>query len=138
MRVLGGADGNDGSMSAYIDYVPPNRTSLLASPTGGVYSIRVGIDYSPKPHNDHGATSDTLQLLASDKDLYLRLFTDRTVVEAYFQRGRVALTAGAVHGSRSRGQISFSGSGIEPLYVKNATAWSMQSIWVPADALAAK
>ena len=119
-------------MSTYIDYVPPNSSVVAAN---GVYAIRVGIAYAPKPNDDHGATSDTLHLLASEKVLHLRLFTDRTVVEAFFQGGRVALTASAVHGSPSRGQISFtcSGGGPEPLIVRNATAWGMDSIWVRPD-----
>ena len=124
VRVLGGGNGNEGSMSAYIDYVPPTVSST-------VYTTRVGIDYSPKPSDDHGATNDNLQLLSSDKFLSLRVFTDRTVVEAYFQGGRVALTAGAFRGARSRGQISFFVSG-GPVTIENATAWKMHSIWVDA------
>lgn len=126
LRVLGGDNGNEGSMSVHIDYTPP--TNLSAS----VYTVPVGIDYSPKPNNDHGATGDTLQLLPNERTLTLRVFTDRTLVEAYFQGGRVALTAGAYRGSRSRGQISFSTSGNGPVQILNATAWKMDSIWVDA------
>ena len=100
VRVLGDGSGNEGSMSAHIDWVPPANSS-----SSEPYPVNVGIDYSPKPHNDHGATGDTLQLLPSDKTLDLRIFTDRTVVECFFQSGRVAVTAGAFHGARSRGQI---------------------------------
>ena len=59
VRVLAGGDGNVGSMLAYIDYSPPTNSS------SAVYTIPVGIDYSPKPHTDHGATGDTLQLVRS-------------------------------------------------------------------------
>ena len=124
VRVLGGGKGDEGSMSAHIDYTPPTNRSTA------VYTVPVGIDYSPKPHTDHGATGDTLQLLSSERTLTLRVFTDRTVVEVYYQGGRVALTAGAYRGARSRGQISFSASGAEPVNVLNATAWKMNSIWV--------
>jgi len=50
------------------------------------------------------------------------------------QGGRVALTAGAFRGARSRGQISFSAS--EEVTILNATAWKMKSIWVsPAQVI---
>ncbi|MDA8539158.1 GH32 C-terminal domain-containing protein [bacterium] len=130
VRVLGGDRGNEGSMSVHVDYTPP--TNLSAS----VYVVPVGIDYSPKPNNDHGATGDTLQLLQSERTLSLRVFTDRTSVEAYYQGGRVALTAGAYRGSRARGQISFSTSGKGSVHILNATAWKMDSIWVsPSDVI---
>lgn len=50
MRVLGGGDGNVGSMLAHIDFVPPENSS------SEVYTVPVGIDYSPKPHQDHVIT----------------------------------------------------------------------------------
>ena len=47
-----------------------------------------------------GETVDSLQLLARETSLELRVFADWTFVEAYFQGGRVAMTAAA--GARAR------------------------------------
>ena len=46
-----------------------------------------------------GDRSDTLQLLPTDKEITIRVFVDRTLVEAYWMDGRVAMTSAAKPGN---------------------------------------
>lgn len=45
--------------------------------------------------------------------------------------GRVAMTAGAPHGSRGRGQVSLTAS--QPVTVHEVAVWELRSIWVTPD-----
>ena len=117
-----------GAATAYVEYVP------------GV-SVRVGIydgapqfpSPQPPPANgSHPVRADQLQLLPSDTEITLRVFTDRSVLEVYWMDGRVAITSPLQPQTSSvEAFSSVDGS------LASATAWSMNSIWVtPQEVIA--
>ena len=75
-----------------------------------------------------------LPLLASDQEIELLLFVDHTVVEAFFQRGRVAYTGHVPtnlllpHGGNAVQGVEVFASG-EGATVLNATIWRIADAW---------
>ena len=81
-----------------------------------------------------GDRTDELQLLPEDTEITIRVFTDRTLVEAYWMDGRVAMTS-ATKSSESRGglpQIEVFSS-VDGVELGSATVWEMQSILVSKE-----
>ena len=74
-----------------------------------------------------GDAKDTLTLTPKDASLSLRLFTDHTFVEAYFQSGRVAITKTA---SAASDADYFLSSSDADATVTSATVYPLKSIWV--------
>ena len=70
----GGAGGN--AVSCTVDYTPNTNTSAP------YYEVPVSC----------GAHKDTLRLLPSEKTVEIRVYTDVTFTETFFQGGRVAIT----------------------------------------------
>ena len=100
--------------------------------TGG---ISCTVDYTPGATSvpvDCGGTKDTLTLLPSEKTVELRIFTDWTFIEAYFQQGRVAITK-KIATTPSTGMFFTTSA---PLTV-DAKAFSMKDIWVDEKAVRA-
>jgi len=77
-----------------------------------------------------GSHSASLTLLPDDTEVTLRVFTDRTIVEAYWMDGRVAMTSATRPQMAAAGfdQVSVFSSTVNE--VASATAWEMGSIWV--------
>ena len=81
---------------------------------------------------------DTLRLLPGDRELTLRVFVDRQVVEAYWMDGRVAMTSQirpqppAVPGTPQVGVFAHSSAGAA-VKVVEAAVWELQSIWVTKE-----
>ena len=79
-----------------------------------------------------------LPLLATEREIELLLYVDHTVVEGFFQQGRIALTAHVPqqlllpHGGNSlQGVEIFSNNA--SVTVLNATVWRMADIWDNVD-----
>lgn len=72
----------------------------------------------------------TLRLLPSETTLDLRVFTDATFLEAYFQSGRVAMTVKC--DSVVAGNIAVFALG-DPLRLASLAAFPLKSIWVDSD-----
>jgi hypothetical protein len=70
--------------------------------------------------------------LESDTTLGIRVFMDNTILEVYWQGGRVAMTLGLDESGVTGVDIfSFSdGDSEEMLRVNTVEAWQMGSIWV--------
>ena len=108
----------------------------------GAVNVTVGFD--PPCAACQSATA-TLTLLPSDKALDLRVFCDRTIVEAYWQGGRVAMTTGGAAddgtwgdgGARVRGAMSVE-AGASGAEVIGASVYEMGSIWVPKELVRAQ
>jgi len=78
-----------------------------------------------------GGVRDTLRLLGSETVVSLRIFSDATFVEAYFQNGRVAITeVAALHEASS---IALTSSATTK--VRSAVAYPMESIWTTPQAV---
>lgn len=86
---------------------------------------------------------DTLVLLGSDDSITLHAYVDNTFLEAYWQGGRVAMTANidvtpaaAAMAGMSLFNVA-SGNAGTVISVEKVTAWHVNSIWVsPDDVLA--
>jgi len=98
---------------------------------GGAAAVECTVDYTPGATTvpvECGGTKDTLTLLPSESQLELRLFFDWTFVEAYFQRGRVAITKTAAIGASDDVWLH----GPSATVRADATAYPIKSIWVDA------
>jgi sucrose-6-phosphate hydrolase SacC (GH32 family) len=104
----------------------------------GGTAMKCSVDYKPpSAHGEAvanevavacGGAKDTLRLLPSEKTVELRLFSDWTMVEAYFQRGRVAITQSVALGDDSALELSATA----PMEA-DAAVYPMKSIWVTPD-----
>jgi len=92
-----------------------------------------GVKDPSRAPRESGKKNDTLLLLPTDRLLEIRIFVDGRVVEAYFQGGRVAMTAGVAPTSEV-GMALFTDA---PLFVESTTVWRVSEIWVsPEEVLA--
>jgi hypothetical protein len=82
-----------------------------------------------------------LRLLPTDEELTVRVFTDRTLVEAYWMDGRVAMTYPVPCGNKddpqarcdeTAGEMAV-GSTAAGSALLSARAWVMKSIWVSKE-----
>jgi len=96
-----------------VDYTPPVNTSAP------YYEVPVSC----------GPVKDTLRLLTSETILELRIFSDWTFIEAFWQKGRTAMTTVASLSDKSK--ISLSSS--SPLIVQSAAAYPLKGIWKTPD-----
>ena len=72
-----------------------------------------------------------LAVLPADKQLELRVFTDHTLVEAFFMDGRVALTA-PLPGAAVKAGFRLFSSGKKAMDV-GVRAWELEEIWVSPE-----
>ena len=107
--------GNTDTTSCEIHYVPPSSSSSVNE----YYNVSVSC----------GSFDDTLRLLPEETDLELRIYSDATFLEAYFQQGRIAITAVATMDTSSDVTM-YADSDVS---VSSATAYSLRSIWVSED-----
>lgn len=75
--------------------------------------------------------SDSLPLLKHEKSLELRLFYDHVILEAYFQRGRVALTLDAAQELEPGSKLSLMSS--SQVWVADVSVYPMENIWVSRE-----
>jgi sucrose-6-phosphate hydrolase SacC (GH32 family) len=81
----------------------------------------------------YSSIKDTLRLLDDEEVLELRLFLDHTITEAYWQGGRVAMTASSPLTASTSITLSTDTPGAE-LQVQNISAWEMGSAWISEQA----
>jgi hypothetical protein len=101
-----------GDLKCTVSYVPP-AGEAASKPW---YAVQV----------ECGGVSDTLRLVASETTVEVRVFADATFVEAYFQKGRVAMTVSAKLDANS--QIAVESTA--PVTVSDSRVYPMRSIWV--------
>jgi sucrose-6-phosphate hydrolase SacC (GH32 family) len=77
--------------------------------------------------------NDQLALLPGDDTITLRVFTDRTVVEAYWQDGRVAMTSAVKTAMAKPGSPQVQVFSTADAQIASAEAWPMTSIWVSKE-----
>eukprot|EP00940_MAST-03C_sp_MAST-3C-sp2_P000798 g798.t1 len=75
------------------------------------------------------SVKDTLTLLSNDTSLEIRLIMDRTITEAFFQRGAVAMTIPTPLENATSIELSTDTAGAV-LKIYNVSAWRMRSAWV--------
>lgn len=81
-----------------------------------------------------GSRTDTLRLLPGEDEVELRVFVDRTIIEAYWMDGRVAITS-AIQPAFAREGLpqTYIFSDTDGVEVKSADAYAMGSIWVSKE-----
>ena len=114
-----------------------------ASPRGGVLAFidvaagprrAVQVGFTP-PCEACSRPVETMPLLPGESEIALRIFSDRTVVEAYWADGRVAMTtAFQTTGEQQEGGGISVESSVD-LSLVAAEAFELGSIWVPKKAL---
>ena len=72
-----------------------------------------------------GGNTDTLRLLSREASVELRIFMDWTFIEAYFQRGRAAITRSAALDENTTVALSSDAN----VTVASARVYPMASIW---------
>ena len=119
----------------------PNSPTVLAVTIGELgyqSSLSCHIDYKPQtnhsaPFNELpvecGSSSDTLRVLPTETSISLRVFLDATFIEAFFQRGRVAITE--VVALTDATQIAITASADAKL--RSAVVYPIKSIWVSPE-----
>ena len=88
--------------------------------------------FNEVPVTCSGGGGATLRLLPAEKTLEIRMFSDATIVEGFFQKGRIAMTAGV--GLTSDADITLSSS---VATTADATAWPLNAIWISEAAMRA-
>ena len=113
--------------------VPKSKCGGGAGPTPTTTTCSV--DYVPGAKNvtvSCGSLKDTVPMLASEKTFEIRVFSDATFLEAFFQQGRAAMTV--VSSMSATTELSIATSVATDL---KATAWPMRGIWVDEAAVRA-
>lgn len=112
----------DNSTTVYLHYVP------------GAAEVECGII------SRGGTAKDSVSMLESDSHVYFRVFIDGTVIEAYWQDGRVAMTGVFPAHTQARAQaqaaadVHLNVEGGDPgVKVTNATSWQMSSIYITKE-----
>merc|ERR1712048_416822 len=105
--------GSTGTVACTVEYAPPSDESAA------FYEVPVSC----------GGTKDTLRLTPSEKTLELRIFADWTFLEAYFQKGRVAMTVTEALKDDTEASLTTTA----PVTVQEVIAYPMKSIWVSPD-----
>merc|ERR1712190_186052 len=120
IRVMADFEVKPGSYSGtqfFVDYVPAVQGEAVTKLVVGMV----------------GGPNGTLQLLAADKTIDVRIFVDHTIAEDYWMGGRVAMTAKVR--ATNAADVTVVAEGRSATLV-SATAWKVESIWVtPEDVL---
>lgn len=86
-----------------------------------------------------GEFNDTLRVLSSETSLEIRVFSDVTFFEVFFQRGRTAMTVSRGVGEEDDYVLTSKSIKGDVIVVEKATAWQIGSPWVsPEDVRRAK
>lgn len=109
-----GGGGGGSSIACQVHYVPPTNKSAN-------YPVQVSC----------GGVVDTLMLTPSETTIELRVYADWTFVEAYFQKGRVAMTAVVALEADSTVLLTSSAD----TTVAAVDVYPIKPIWVTADAV---
>jgi sucrose-6-phosphate hydrolase SacC (GH32 family) len=88
---------------------------------------------------DH-LVKDSVPMLPSETSFEIRIFSDATLLEVFFQQGRAAMTVAAIMSAttdlvvHATAAPAAAAAAIETIGI-NATAWPMRGIWVTPDAV---
>lgn len=127
----------DGTLDLNVSFAKHSEVIASFHPTTSVVGLNISgcatcqIDGGNVSCADHTAT---LRLLPSETTLDLRVFTDATFLEAYFQNGRVAMTVKC--DSAVAGDIAVFSTG-NSARLASLAAYPLKSIWVGSDAVRA-
>jgi hypothetical protein len=103
---------------------------------GSTTSTTCSVDYVPGTQNvsvSCGNLKDIVPLLPSEKTFEIRIYSDATFLEAYFQRGRSAMTQ--VSGMSPKTELSIvADNGVKV----EAQAWPIKGIWTTSEAVRAQ
>jgi hypothetical protein len=102
------------STQVYLKYVPGAATAECGIIASGTIS------------------KDAVSMLDSDTHVAIRIFIDATVIEAYWQDGRVAMTDVFPSQTESAVAVLLEG-GDSSVKLANATSWQMSSIYVTKE-----
>jgi sucrose-6-phosphate hydrolase SacC (GH32 family) len=97
-------------------------------------STTCSVDYVPGAKNvsvSCGGTKDIVPLLPTEKTFEIRMYSDATFLEAYFQQGRAAMTIVSKMDAKSELSISSLPVGV-PV---EATSWPIKGIWTTPEAV---
>lgn len=115
----------------------PPPSALAGRRLGTIYPADAGAKVAGQavPPGLRSSRADTLQLQPEDDELVLRVLVDRTLVEAFWMDGRVAMTSQirptfAVEGMP---QVSVFSNSDGDTHANEATVWEMGSIWVSKE-----
>lgn len=105
------------SLSCTIEYTPPTDTSKP------FYEVPVQC----------GGHTDTLRLTPGEKTVELRVYSDWTITEAYFQQGRVAMTISQATADDATVTLESSSA----VTVASTAVYPIRAIWTTEDAVRA-
>lgn len=88
LRADGGERPTQSTLEAFVNYSTGSITSLNEHDDRGIDVVTVGI----RDPATNAAGTNSLSLLSRDTQITIRCFVDKTLVECFFQGGRVALT----------------------------------------------
>lgn len=94
----------------------------------GSSAFAKGAAYAEVPVSCNGK-GDTLRILSTEKTVELRVFSDMTMIEAFFQQGRVAFTEGFALNDGSDYALHSTAA----LVAASVDVYPMGSIWVSED-----
>lgn len=78
-----------------------------------------------------GGKWDTLRIVAGERTVEVRVYADYTFIEAYFQKGRVAMTVSA--GLNDDSELALTATA--PVVAASVHAYPIKSIWVTPEAV---
>lgn len=105
------------TLSCWVHYKPVS--SLLAEGSAQLNKVAV----------ECGKFKDTLQLLSEEKKIEIRIFSDWTFIEAYFQKGRVVMTASTSMSEETEIVLTST----TDIVASSVSAYPMKAIWVTPD-----
>jgi len=122
------------SIKCVVKYAPPSTAAVAA---GKGYGVDVGCAAANAKEGE--GAFQTLVLMPSETDLELRVFSDWTMIEAFFQRGRVAVTVASAGGNTPMDDTTGLALTAEPpgvpVTATAATVYPLKPIWTTPDAV---
>ena len=110
----------------------PTEAAAGTTMVSGVMSVPF-VDQCKMSANHSACTpTATLRLSPTEKTISLRVFTDRTFAEAYWQDGRVVMTASTPPSATASIALAAVTTAVT---VKKATVWSVGAIWTTPNEL---
>eukprot|EP00912_Choanoflagellata_sp_UC4_P000980 UC4_evm2s607 len=119
------------SASVHIDFFVKFTYTTISSKRPW-WNVEVGVLID----NPYHKITDNLRLVKEDQVVELRLLLDHTVVEAYWQSGRVVMTVPVLLTHSTSLTLSCD-TAQSHIFVENVTAWKMGSAWVSKEEILA-
>lgn len=110
---------------------------------GDMWQTACTVDYRPPPVESSAATydvpvscgdvKDTLRLAAHETTLSVRVYSDATMLEVFFQHGRAAMTIALAQPLDDDSLLALGSNA--PIAVQAAAVYPLKTIWTSADAV---